>query len=73
MEERYRAGGYGYGTAKKALFEKFWATFEAFRRKRADLANDLAYVESVLQRGAEKARAEAGRTLQAARQAVGLE
>ena len=73
MAARYRAGGYGYGSAKKALFEKMWQYFEPFRQKRAELKGDPALVESILQDGARRARAEAGKTLTAARRAVGLE
>ena len=73
MEAKYRAGGYGYGSAKKALFEAVWAYFEPFRHRRAELENDPGYVEAVLKDGAERARAEAAKTLSAARRAVGLE
>jgi tryptophanyl-tRNA synthetase len=73
MEQRYRLGGYGYGEAKKALFEKLWAFFEPFRRRRAELARDAGAVEAVLRSGAQRARAEAGQTLQKARRAMGLE
>lgn len=72
MAERYRAGGYGYGDAKKALFEKMWETFSPFRQKRAELEGDMGYVNSVLKRGAEKARAEAVKTLNAARSGMGI-
>ena len=72
MAARYRAGGLGYGDAKKALFESVWNYFEPFRKKREELQSDLPYVESVLARGAEKARAAARETLDAARKAMGL-
>jgi tryptophanyl-tRNA synthetase len=72
MADQYRAGDFGYGTAKKALFEKLWNYFEPYRARREALAADPDFVESVLQRGAEKARIEAGKTLQAARKAMGL-
>jgi tryptophanyl-tRNA synthetase len=66
-------GGYGYGHGKKALFEALWAYFEPFRLRREALAKDPAYVESVLRRGAERARTEAGKTLKRARTAIGLD
>lgn len=72
MAARYRAGGLGYGDAKKALFESVWNYFEPFRKKREELQSDLPYVESVLACGAEKARAAARETLDAARKAMGL-
>jgi tryptophanyl-tRNA synthetase len=70
---KYRAGGYGYGNAKKELFELVWSHLEPFRLRREALSRDLGFVESVLARGAQRAREEAGRTLKAARRAVGLE
>ena len=73
LAARYRAGNFGYGTAKKALFEKFEATFAPLRQKRAELAASRDYVESVLQDGAARARAEARKTLTAARKAMGIE
>ncbi len=73
MAARYRAGGLGYGEVKKALHEKFEATFGPLRARRAELAANRDYVESVLRQGAEKARAVASATLRKARQAVGLE
>jgi tryptophanyl-tRNA synthetase len=73
LAARYRAGGMGYGEAKKALAEKFEAHFGPLRAKRDELAKNLDYVEGVLRNGAERARAEALKTLKKARQAVGLE
>jgi tryptophanyl-tRNA synthetase len=73
MLDRYRSGGYGYGEAKKALFEAMWSYFEPFRNRRSELQKDPAYVESILKSGAERARLEAGRTLAEARQALGLD
>jgi tryptophanyl-tRNA synthetase len=72
LEARYRNGGMGYGEAKKELFGVMWDYFAGFRAKRAELAKDPAYVESVLKKGAERARMEARTTLDAARKAVGL-
>ena len=73
LAARYRAGGLGYGKVKQALFDKFWTTFEPFRRRRENLQKDLGQVEQILQRGAARAREEIRKTLKAARQAVGLE
>jgi tryptophanyl-tRNA synthetase len=72
MAERYRAGGYGYGQAKQALFEALWEFFAPFRRRRAELEKDPGYVEEVLRTGASRARAEAEATVAAARHAMGL-
>lgn len=73
METRYKAGGFGYGDAKKALFEIMWAYFEPFRKKRRELQNNMDYVEEVLRSGGEKAGAEAAKTLNAARRAMGID
>ena len=73
MAADYRRGGYGYGSAKKALFEAMWGALEPFRRKRAELCRDPDYVDAVLRRGAERAAAEADKTLRHARRAVGLD
>jgi tryptophanyl-tRNA synthetase len=72
MAARYRAGGLGYGEVKKATFEKFEAHFTSLRKKREELQKNMDYVESILRKGAERARAEAVITLKKARQAVGL-
>ena len=71
-ENRLRAGGLGYGDLKKALFEHYWTGFAAARARRAELAANLDYVESVLKDGAERARAIASGVVGRARQASGL-
>ncbi|HOD99773.1 MAG TPA: tryptophan--tRNA ligase [Kiritimatiellia bacterium] len=73
LAARYRAGGMGYGTAKKELADLLETFFAPMRAKRAELAANPRYVEDVLQAGAAKARAVARDTLQRARRAVGLE
>jgi len=72
-EKRLRAGGLGYGDLKKALFENYWNYFSAARAKRAELSNNLDYVEQVLSEGAAKARQLAQKVLRRARKASGLE
>ncbi len=72
LAERYRAGGMGYGDAKKALLECLTSTFAPLRERREALQQDRAYVEDVLQDGARRARALAEVTLARARDAVGL-
>ncbi len=73
LAARYRVAGFGYGTAKKELLTKINDHFAPMREKRAELEKDVDFVNDVLRQGAEKARAEARETLQAARKAVGLE
>jgi tryptophanyl-tRNA synthetase len=69
---RYRAGGLGYGEVKKMLLEKINAYFGPFRERRKQLAANPDKVEAILQRGAQRARAEARETMALVRQAVGI-
>ena len=62
LADKYRAGGMGYGDAKKMLLEKVIETFKPFREEREKLKNDLAYVKDILKNGAEKARIVASQT-----------
>jgi tryptophanyl-tRNA synthetase len=73
FEERLRAGGLGYGDLKKALFENYWNYFAEARKKRAELAANLEYVNQVLTDGATRARALAQGVLKRARRNSGLE
>jgi tryptophanyl-tRNA synthetase len=63
---------FGYGDAKTLLLAKIDAHFGPARENRKQLAAQPEYVESVLQAGARKARAEAQQTLSLVRQAVGM-
>lgn len=73
FENRLRAGGLGYGDLKKALFEHYWNYFAEPRKKRAELAANLDYVNKVLSDGAAKARALARQVLNRAKKASGLD
>jgi tryptophanyl-tRNA synthetase len=73
MAERLRAGGYGYGDAKKRLLEAVDAYFKPFRERRRELAANPDYVRDVLRRGAERARVEAHKVLARARRACGID
>lgn len=72
LEEDFRAGGFGYGEFKKRLFEALWEYFRPMRERRANLAADPAYLETVLRSGAERARSVAAQTMTRVREAVGL-
>jgi tryptophanyl-tRNA synthetase len=72
LAARYRAGGTGYGEVKKMLLEKINAYFGPFRQRRKQLAANPDKVEAILQRGAQRARAEARQTMALVRQAVGM-
>ncbi len=73
MADRFRAGGYGYGDAKKELLRAYHALLDPFRERRAALEAHPDDVRDILASGAAKARVEAEKTLHAARRAVGLE
>jgi tryptophanyl-tRNA synthetase len=72
LAEQYRAGSIGYGGAKKLLLEKIDAYFAPAREKRKQLAAHPDQVEEVLRQGAQRARAEARRTMALVREAVGM-
>jgi tryptophanyl-tRNA synthetase len=63
---------FGYGDSKKLLLDKINAYFGPFREKRKELAARPGYVEEVLAGGARKARAEAQKTMELVRSAVGM-
>jgi tryptophanyl-tRNA synthetase len=72
MAQRFRAGGYGYGDAKKALLGRVLEYFAPYRERRAELAKDPSAILEILQQGAARAQAVAGATLQRVHGAVGL-
>jgi tryptophanyl-tRNA synthetase len=72
LAARYRAGGMGYGDAKKMLLDKINEHFAPPRAKRKELAAQPDRVESILRKGAERARAEARQTMALVRKAVGM-
>lgn len=72
MADRFRAGGYGYGEAKQALFEQFMDVFGPFRKRREELEAKPNEVEEALQAGAARAREIARETMESVRTAVGI-
>lgn len=68
----YRAGGYGYGHAKKALLELITVHLEEARERRHELVTRPDYVKDVLREGARAGRAAAQRTMERVREATGL-
>lgn len=63
LEGKYRAGGYGYGHAKKELLDLVLARFSTERRMFQELMADPAELERQLAIGAGKARQVAAATL----------
>ncbi|MCS6789550.1 MAG: tryptophan--tRNA ligase [Bacteroidia bacterium] len=72
MRQRYLQGGYGYAQAKEALFEMLKSRFASQREAYAAWMSDKDQLEAILHAGAEKARAEAAKTLALVRQRIGL-
>ncbi|MCC6643382.1 tryptophan--tRNA ligase [Candidatus Peregrinibacteria bacterium] len=72
LRDKYLAGGFGYGDAKKLLAEKYLQFFAPAREKRIELAKDLGYLDDVLKSGAQKAKKIASQTLATVKEKVGL-
>jgi len=72
IREAYRHGGYGYGHAKKVLFELMTEYFTDARDKRRELLQDLDYVQDVLREGSKNARHRAESCMDKVRELTGL-
>lgn len=72
IEEKYRAGGYGYGHAKLALFEELEARFAPMREEYQRLMAHPEEIDRILKAGAEKVRSRASSVLERAKKACGL-
>ena len=72
MEASYRAGGFGYGHAKTALFEAILDRFAGSRAEFDRLMADSNAVNDVLRAGARKARPVAQATLRRVRESLGF-
>ena len=68
----YRAGGYGYGHAKKELIRLIDDYFGEARERRKELAERPDYVMDVLREGGRQARARAEEYMVRARELTGL-
>ena len=71
MRKNYEAGGYGYGHAKKALYELVLTTFEKERALYNHYMENLDELDAALSVGAEKARGIANDVLERVRKKVG--
>jgi len=72
LAEKYRAGGFGYGDAKKLLLAKIIEHLRPYRDRREELKHNLDYVKDILKNGAEKARKVASATKAEVWEKVGL-
>ncbi len=71
LAEQYRAGGLGYGDAKKALHSKILEHFGPARERYQQILEKEDFVYSVLEEGAQKAKAVATKTLNEVKRKVG--
>ena len=71
MEDNYRAGGFGYGHAKKALLEVILREFGEAREKYNYYMENKEELDKLLSIGAEKARATGKQTLARVRERLG--
>lgn len=67
----YRAGNFGYGQAKQALFELILEKFEVQRRQFSTIRENPNYLDEVLLNGANRARKVAKQTLKRVRKELG--
>ena len=72
MADKFRAGGYGYGHAKKELLNKIHEVFDPMRERRAELELRSDFVEDIIQTGSRQARKIAQETLSEVRNIIGL-
>jgi tryptophanyl-tRNA synthetase len=72
LAAKYRAGGFGYGAAKKALLAKIDAYFAPYRERRKSLERNPGIVEEALAAGAARARTVARTTLRLVRERIGM-
>ena len=72
IAEKYRAGGYGYGHAKKELLAMIEDYFGEARERRKELVKDLDYVHDVLREGSKKARKRAEEVMEPIREVAGI-
>ncbi|WP_266366077.1 tryptophan--tRNA ligase [Tellurirhabdus rosea] len=72
MRENYLRGGYGYGHAKKALYELMLDVFAEPRQRYDYFMNNPDALEAELQRGETKAREVASQTIARVREVLGF-
>ncbi len=71
MESNYKAGNYGYGHAKQALYELIVDKYATERQRFNEFMDNKELIESELQKGAKKARNIAKEVLSRVRAKVG--
>jgi tryptophanyl-tRNA synthetase len=71
-EKQYQSTGIRYGDLKKELAEAIFAELEPIQKRRKELEQNTEYVDKVIAKGAQKARAVASATVLEVRQKMGL-
>lgn len=72
LASKYRAGNFGFGHAKQALFDVLWARFSEARKSYQELINSKDMLDKELAVGADKARVVARQVLGRVREKLGL-
>lgn len=72
MAKKFKAGGYGYGEAKKELLKTLTQFLQPFWEAREKIERRKGYLDEVLEEGARKANAEAEKLMEKVRGAVGI-
>lgn len=72
IAEKYRAGGYGYGHAKKELIQLIDDYFAEARARRKELAQRPDYIRDVLRHGAQQAQERIRPLMARVREVTGL-
>jgi tryptophanyl-tRNA synthetase len=72
LQNKYRAGGMGWGFAKQLLFETLNETISPIRENYFRLINDKAYIDEVLKDGAARASEIVARKMDYIRREIGL-
>jgi tryptophanyl-tRNA synthetase len=70
--DRFRRGGLGYREVKQAIFDKFMEKFGPARTRREELIKQPEYVDEILKRGVEQARAVGLPLVREVREAMGI-
>jgi len=73
LAARYRAGGMGWGEAKEALFNAANRMLTPMRQRYEELMADPEKLDSILEKGAERARPIAAATVRRFRKAAGID
>ena len=71
LAAKYKAGGFGFGEAKKILLAKILEYFAPYRKKRIELEKNLDYINEVLEKGAKQASEVSGELMKKVKENIG--